>query len=57
MVDVNKLNVHARTMYNTSNTHGLVWDEPELAHEYDFDVENIIAKIEVSICNFLVFSI
>ena len=23
---------------------GLVWSEPELAREYDFDVEKIIAK-------------
>ena len=37
---------------------GLVWGEPELAHEYDFDVEKIIAKFEVcnmEECNFLVF--
>ena len=27
---------------------GLVWGEPELAHEYDFDVEKIIAKSEVA---------
>ena len=27
---------------------GLVWGEPELAHEYDFDVENI-EKFEVFI--------
>ena len=25
----------------TSDMQGLVWGEPELAHEYDFDVENI----------------
>ena len=40
---------------------GLVWGKPELAHEYDFDVDNIIAKnrkFEVCVveeCNFLVF--
>ena len=28
---------------NTSDMQGLVWDERELAHEYDFDVENTIA--------------
>ena len=28
----------------TSDMQGLVWGEPELAHKYDFDVENIIAK-------------
>ena len=28
----------------TSDMQGLVWGEPELAHEYDFDMENIIAK-------------
>ena len=27
----------------TRDMQGLVWDEPELAHEYNFDVENIIA--------------
>ena len=25
---------------NTSDMQGLVWGEPELAHEYDIDVEN-----------------
>ena len=25
----------------TSDMQGLIWGEPELAHEYDFDVENI----------------
>ena len=25
----------------TSDMQGLVWGEPELAYEYDFDVENI----------------
>ena len=39
---------------------GLVWGEPELAHEYDFDVENIIMKnrrfevCNMEECNFLV---
>ena len=40
---------------NTSDMQGLVWDERELAHEYDFDVENTIAKnrkFEVEECNF-----
>ena len=32
-------------MYNiTSDMQGLAWGEPELAREYDLDVENIIAK-------------
>ena len=35
--------VHLRKLY-TSDMQGLVWGKPELAHEYDFDVENIIAK-------------
>ena len=42
----------------TSDMQGLVWGKPELAHEYDFDVEKIIAKnrkFEVEECNFLVF--
>ena len=29
----------------TSDMQGLVWGEPELAHEYDFDVENIIVEV------------
>ena len=36
--------------------HGLVWGEPEFVHEYDFDLENVIVKIEVcnmEECNFL----
>ena len=34
----------------------LVWGEPELAHEYDLDVENIIVKNrKFEVCNFLVF--
>ena len=43
---------------NYSDMQGLVWGEPELVHEYDFDVEKIIAKFELcnmEECNFLVF--
>ena len=45
----------------TSDMQDLVWGEPELAHEYDFDVQNIIAKnrkfevCNMKECNFLVF--
>ena len=49
---------HPQTLSVTSDMQGLVWGEPELAHEYDFDVEKIIAKFEVcnmEECNFLVF--
>ena len=36
----------------TSDMQGLVWGEPELVHEYDFDVENIIAKnTKFEVCN------
>ena len=34
----------------TSDMQGLVWGEPELAHEYVFDVKNIIVNIEVQEC-------
>ena len=31
---------------------GLIWGEPELAHEHDFDGENIIVKIrKFEVCN------
>ena len=37
----------------------LIWGEPELAQEYDFDVENIIGNLikarNMEECNFLVF--
>ena len=33
-------------MLITSDMQGLVWGEPELAHEYNFDVENIDRKFE-----------
>ena len=43
--------------YNTSDMQGLVWGEPELAHEYDFDVETLYTakKRNVEECNLLVF--
>ena len=33
--------MHNYNYIYTSDIQGLVWGEPELAHEYDFDVENI----------------
>ena len=33
--------LYKRVHIITSDMQSLVWGEPELAHEYDFDVENI----------------
>ena len=44
MFPLELVNLDTITSFYTSDMQALVWGEPDLAHEYDFDVENIIAE-------------
>ena len=57
IIQAQQINTDARskdTLDITSDMQGLVWGEPELAHEYDIDVENTEQEVGSMHCVHLV---